>query len=464
MLSRMVPPQIWLVLLMFCAALLPRLIMAVNTPVIARDGVGYIEASRGGTDAFARERLPLYPLAIKALDHVLGDPVWAGKAVSIVAGALFAVMMFFLARCVHPSGGAWAVFFVAATQPYLIRYSGDVLTEALYLFLMATLFLFVVHANRAAYVVGGVLAAALCLTRPEGFAVAFIVFIGLFVQKGMAEKNRVFGKRKVLPGFFLVSLLLCLLAAYLTGAFQKRTADLLSHAYAQSLSKIENTELPRNPPALMDFVRDEPERFFKKTFKGFPLAVIRLMEAVHPVVFILSLVGLWAALTRRMNPGSIAVILFPSAFFFVFLAVIYPSKRLLLQCSIPMLLWAGWGINWLGQWQRSRVWVGPCILILVCVLCLLKAGISQRTNKMHIRSKGEEIAAMAKGVKPLVITSSSRIAFYAGGERLDPYEVLDREYLARLLEDRPETPVFYVREGDDPLKNLDLSLYRITIL
>ena len=42
--------------------------------------------------------------------------------------------------------------------------------------------------------------------------------------------------------------------------------------------------------------------------------------------------------------------------------------------------------------------------------------------------------------------------------------MLDREYLARLLEDRPETPVFYVREGDDPLKNIELSLYGVTIL
>ena len=37
-------PLIWA--LLFAAALAPRIIMAVNTPVIAIDGVGYIEASR----------------------------------------------------------------------------------------------------------------------------------------------------------------------------------------------------------------------------------------------------------------------------------------------------------------------------------------------------------------------------------------------------------------------------------
>ena len=59
-------------------AFVPRLVMAVNTPVIAVDGVGYIEASRGGTDAGAGARLPLYPLAIKAAGLLVHDPDGTG--------------------------------------------------------------------------------------------------------------------------------------------------------------------------------------------------------------------------------------------------------------------------------------------------------------------------------------------------------------------------------------------------
>jgi hypothetical protein len=464
-------------------AFLPRFIMALNTPVIAVDGVGYIEAARGGDEAAAAARLPCYPLAIRFLDRQVGDPVLAGKIVSVVMGTVFALFMGLLARRVLPAGCAWIAFLLAAFQPYLIRYSGDVLTEPLYLALMALLYLLAWESMERpghAPLAGGV-AALMCLTRPESALFVAMLLLGMALTRGpmktaadsAATDQQVAGPgtRWISMGLFVLVLAAALVPAYLAGTFTAETSDTLAKTYFEKLAKMEGTQPPEDPPSLPDFALNEPGRFAKKTVLGMGEALVELVQALHPLVFLLSLFGFWFMYNRRKRYALQPLLLFPALALFLFFAAVYPSKRYMLQSAIPFLLWAALGIHAIEKIVPRGRRAAVAVLVLTCILCQFKAGVSQREDKRYLRETGELIAEMSKGLLPVVITDSVRISFYAGGRRFDPDWLRDqgvplqRKELRALLGDvRQEAVFFYIKAPGQPLPDSALIDPQIRVI
>lgn len=460
------------------AAFLPRLVMALNTPVIAIDGVGYIEASRGGTDAAADARLPMYPFLIKVVGGMVGGPITGGQAISVFFGTLFALMMGLLARRLLPQGGAWAVFLLAAFQPYLIRFSGDVLTEPLFLCLMVALFLCLEYARLRPYlaVAGGLVGAGLCLTRPEGIAVVVVASLA-FVrdQRRDALSNQNTPGSHAIPGsqvnsgfqgprlgafLFFAVLLACLMPAYLAGEFNQKAEGTLAKTYFENLATMEGTPPPEDPPSLVEFIRAEPGRFIKKTVRGLGEGVLRLSEALHPAVFLLALIGIWAVWKKRIRPAPMRPALWTSFFLFLFFCTVYPSKRYMLQCCIPFLLWAGWAVCWIESREKHGPRIAVIVMIVTMILCQAKAGFGQRDDKRYLRDKAVSISIMCKGRLPVLITKSCRLAFYAGGKRIDPDDIMDENSAIdfRKLENRivdlPLNRIFFVYENETNLTDL----------
>jgi hypothetical protein len=450
-------------------AFLPRLIMAMNTPVIAVDGVGYIEAARGGDEAAALARLPCYPLVIRFLDILVGDPVVAGKIVSVVMGTVFALFMGLLARRVLPAGCAWIAFLLAAFQPYLIRYSGDVLTEPLYLALMAFLYLMALSSlDKPAYgLAAGGAAALMCLTRPEAILFVAMVLPGMAmacrsmkggVASGSADRNLQRPKsRWTAVGLFLLGLAILIVPAFIAGAFKGETGDTLAKTYFEKLAKMEGTPPPEDPPSLLDFAFQEPGRFAWKTIHGMGEALVELIQALHPLVFLLSLFGLWFMYPERKGYGLQPLLLLPAFALFLFFAAIYPSKRYMLQSAIPFLLWAALGIHAVENSFPKGKAAGIVVLVLACLFCQIKAGISQREDKLYLRETGETIASMSGDKLPVLITSSARLSFYAGGRRIDPRRLraegvpLQIDALRSLMEDvKEDMAFFYIVEPGNP--------------
>ena len=65
------------------------------------------------------------------------DLEFAGRLVSLVFGTLTAVLVLLLGRRVFDEETGLVAAAFAAMHPYMLRYSGDVLAEALYYFLVA---------------------------------------------------------------------------------------------------------------------------------------------------------------------------------------------------------------------------------------------------------------------------------------------------------------------------------------
>ncbi len=113
------------------------------------------------------------------------DAELAGRIVSLVFGMLLVYISFLFARRLfRDNGKALLVAFLAAIQPYLVRYSGQVLSESLAAFLFAaTVFTFYVGwQERKTFLLS---ASGLCLvltylTRPE-YLVFYAPFAGVLL-------------------------------------------------------------------------------------------------------------------------------------------------------------------------------------------------------------------------------------------------------------------------------------------
>src|SRR5208283_1474018 len=89
---------------------------------------------------------PFYPLFIALFHFAIPDVELAGRLVSLVFGMVTIYVSFLFARrLLHDETKAAWVAFLLAFQPYLVRYSGAVLSESIAVFLFAvTVFAFYV--------------------------------------------------------------------------------------------------------------------------------------------------------------------------------------------------------------------------------------------------------------------------------------------------------------------------------
>ncbi len=163
-----------------------RLITVMNAPSIEMDGISYATMGRQLAQGHFGEALnnvfpPVYPAFVGLFNLAVPDVELAGRLVSLVFGTLLIWVCFrFSARLLNDRNKAlWVAFFVAF-HPYLIRYSGQVLSESLAAFLFsATVFSFYTgwqQHRRAAIAACGICLALTYLTRPE-YLIFYVPFL-----------------------------------------------------------------------------------------------------------------------------------------------------------------------------------------------------------------------------------------------------------------------------------------------
>ena len=171
-----------------------RLITVMNAPSIEMDGISYATMGRQIAQGQIGEALknvfpPVYPAFVGLVHFVVPDVELAGRLVSLIFGTLLIWVCFrFAAKLLNDSGKAlWVAFFVAF-HPYLIRYSGQVLSESVAVFLFSmTVFSFYTgwqEHRRAAIAVCGICLTLTYLTRPE-----YLVFYAPFLFILLARRR-----------------------------------------------------------------------------------------------------------------------------------------------------------------------------------------------------------------------------------------------------------------------------------
>jgi 4-amino-4-deoxy-L-arabinose transferase-like glycosyltransferase len=180
-----VPSVVWLGAFIILGFTL-RFYVFLNATTISVDSFNYVNMAKGFLEGDLTEginviRRPLYPLLLGLSSNLTGDYELAGRIVSLAFGTAAIAVSFYLARSVYNErAGLFAAFFVAI-HPYMVRYSGDVLTEGLYYFLVAMLVLFglkAVSQRSTALMSAAALFAILAyLTRPGAIIIWAVITI-----------------------------------------------------------------------------------------------------------------------------------------------------------------------------------------------------------------------------------------------------------------------------------------------
>ena len=177
-----------LILLLGLAA---RLVTILTASAIELDGISYVliaEALARGAfgEAIKAVFSPFYPLFI-AIGHVFVDD-WelAGRIVSLVFGLLLIYVSYFLFKRLVGEKKALYGCFMLAVHPYLTRYSGQVLSESLAVFLFTITVFFFYRGwseEKGLYVtLSGCFLGLTYLTRPE-YVVYYAPFALLLLRR-----------------------------------------------------------------------------------------------------------------------------------------------------------------------------------------------------------------------------------------------------------------------------------------
>jgi len=201
------------------AALVLRLMMLTSPGHLTSDGVWYALLGRNLISGNIKDGLstywpPLYPLLIGIFSIVTRDAELAGRLVSVIAGALLVIPIYFLARRLYGKPTAFVAALLTVIYPFLLEYSTVVLTESLYTLLftlavLGALSAFSTGKNHQFFMTG--LAIGACyLVRPEafGFAGLILLMIAASVLLGKrANLKRASANAPIfLAGFLLLSL------------------------------------------------------------------------------------------------------------------------------------------------------------------------------------------------------------------------------------------------------------------
>ena len=362
------------------SAFLLRLPFVFYPEVIRNDGIEYLRQaiSISSGDWTTGKAPPFYP-ALIALAHLLiRDPEIAAILISVIFSSLLVVPLFYLGKEIFDERVGILSALIVVVHPFLNSYSGSVLTESTYYFLVAMISLVGWYAFRLGRaretVLFGCLVALAYLTRPEGigFLMVFCLWI-LFVNP--PDRKRKWTKRTGIVLLALFSFLM-LSSPYLlqirkeTGRWgiTKKFAINLTNTYSGLINTyrgLDNASGGDGSRLIGAFTRNKqidllslvkhPWVVLKKIIFGFFEDLYVFQQGYNPLLFFFLLL---AFAFFRSVPISVKANLYLFAYFFFFLGLVLPFLWMTRRYSsqmIPIAIpWAAFGFLQFLKWSSKR--------------------------------------------------------------------------------------------------------------
>ncbi|MFL6283058.1 MAG: glycosyltransferase family 39 protein [Pyrinomonadaceae bacterium] len=425
--------------------------------VISPDGVEYVAHARrlaAGDLANGMSTYwpPLYPALVGLASLVFRDAEFAGRFVSVVAGALLIIPAHRLARRWYGRRVALICVALVALHPLLVYYSTALLTEATYTLLFTCGALAGWSAlngtRRRTYALAGALFGACYLLKPEACGFVLLLLVSVFVRR-LLMKRSLQGMKARLPSSS-VAAVLALVAGFVAAASPQLLylrwttgAWLLSGKTAGHLLQGARLAGGDPSPAPVNGMTDAAT------------ALVRLAKAlrfeyeifnlIFPTVFVLLVaLGLFRwRWTRARTTRELYLLAFVAATLAGY-AVTLPNIRFLAPLIPLLLCWVSKGISEFAAWTRGTLarlrvngtfvarvkrFVAPLVIAaLVASLAPLFVYLmrgdkwgdyhAQKRAGVWIRereaARGTDEAARA----PVVMSTVPVAAFYAGGRNV----------------------------------------------
>lgn len=424
--------------------------MAARGEVISADGVQYLEAAhllRAGAwrRALGSFYPPGYPAVIAAVEPIVGGWERAGRAVSVIAGALAVVPLAGLAALAGLDDGALAAaLFGLALAPYPARYAADVRSEALYglllLLAVSAAAAALVRGRRLAPVLAGLAVGSAYLVRPEGLVA--VLPLGAVLATA--------GRRGAAAALVVAAVLVAApYVLYLHGDTQRwilsrKTANVLSlgiRAASGEGAVVSQAESDRT--GLLAVVRARPGAFAKKLLVDSGRTFVAFADCLF-VAFVPFFV---AGLVRgRARAPAVERLLHAVVWSYVALfALTYVDRRFYAGVVGLAMVWCGDGFAplWERLGRRTRAGARAAAAALALLAVGKALGASEAAG--WVRVAGREIARRG-GLHQTIAARDLRVAYYAGGRRVEVPFPVDAAHMSALCAGRADWLV--VLDGD----------------
>jgi len=485
-----------LVLLCMLLAFVVRLFFVRYQYVINTDGVYYATLGRhlitgdvaGGLSTYWS---PLYPLLVGISSWWFTDLEFAGRFVSVVAGALLVLPVYLLTREFY--GRAAAAFAVVLTviHPYLIQVSTQVMTESVYTLTLTsallTGWLALNGGRRWTQVSTGLLMGCCYLLKPEAIAYTglFVVFLSgrWLVEKHRRIRNVILDVVVFLAAFSVLFLPYYLYVHHETGRWiisskvvnnvaqdqspLRLTADgestPLDQWYGHSTTAASPVTSAPSSPAFSPVTRaDRVERLLLRArlaYRNLKLAINQMIPDLLPRAFIvLCIIGLFrTAWTAERAFKEVYLLAFVVSTLIGY-AITVMELRYLVPLVPLLLCWTAKGLLEFESWVAATLSLLDIKLLRPATLrvglfIVMASLLTPSLVAPMVRSKWEDLPFEHKEAglwmkgrspgSPLIMAQGPWAAYYSGGRHI----YLPRESYATVLNYARRKRVDYIIVG-----------------
>lgn len=368
---------------------------------------------------------PLYPFLISLFSMDTGQVEIIGRLISLFFGTFTVIPLYLLVK--EAVGEKEAIFSILfyTFHPYLVTYSGMMLTEATYWgLLVLSVYFFWTGLKRDKIwpmALSGVLLGLAYLTRPEGIGY-IAVYLGWIIVDGIYKKRWL---RPLISIGALISTLFILGLPYViyiqreTGQWliSKKAVEAQSHLFKKGLDEI--TPLKgveqRNPEE-----RNSKIIWMARNIVNhFPSVVYHYLRAFHYSLWPVLFFGL-----IRLRREGIVYEWFLASMVLLHLLSLSSFLPSTIRFSVPMiplsLFWAGTGILEMKRFMEKIKIVSPekAVLWMIAVVVFVQLPQSLIPERRH-RAVQKEVGLWIKQNTPsdtIIMSNSPQEAFYADRE------------------------------------------------
>jgi 4-amino-4-deoxy-L-arabinose transferase-like glycosyltransferase len=431
-----------ILLLLVAVAFVLRLYAVLAAQGIAIDSAAYGFMARDFLEGNIRKGLstpfhPFYPLLISLLSFDSAHVEMAGRFISLLFGTLTLIPLYYFIKKTWGEKEAMLTGLFYSFHPYLVAYSGMMLSEATYWGLLTlSIFLFWMGLAKGRVfltISSGFLLGFAYLTRPEGIGYLFVFVIWVAIHGGI-RKGWI---KKIVMILGLVCSVFVLAGPYMVLIHRETGRWLISkkalEAQTPYVTWIEEEQDPQNsskfekgqtePGETEIALRNKPNSgtsqaltVLQNVIRYLPSTTYYYLRAYHFTLWPFFFFGL----VRRRKRETRAEVFLTSlvAFHLISLATFISST---IRFSVPVvaitLVWAGAGVLELNRFLREKRIQEPAgwVTLLILLVLIIQLPETLRPERRH-RAHQKEIGLWLKHHTQegaVIMSNSPQEAFYA---------------------------------------------------
>jgi len=368
---------------------------------------------------------PFYPFLISLFSLDTIHVEIAGRLISLFFGTLTIIPLFYLVK--EAIGQKEAIFSALfySFHPYLVTYSGMLLTEATYwgLLILSVYFFWTgLKKERVGRMtLSGFFLGLAYLTRPEGIGYVFIYLIWIIVDGGLKKK---WLKRFILIGSLILTVFIFVIPYILyihqeTGQWliSKKAVETQSQFLKESVGEVDPLKsIEQNKPIKKNF---GILRITQNIVKYLPFVIYHYLRAYHFSLWLFLFFGL---IRVKRKVTAYELFLASLVLFHLFsLSTFLPSTIRLSVPVIPLsLFWAGLGILEIKRYLEKIKISNPEKVIFLFILLVILIQLPQSlTPERRRRAEQKKVGLWLKQNTPpdaIIMSNSPQETFYADRE------------------------------------------------